>query len=146
MSGCGCGGSCGCGGGKGSLAQPLDFAEGKPARPDVSALISRIDALEEAITSYAAMEFGDLPGHPFHGNQWITEFGKFTEQNRESLAKKGKALPDGSFPIRNASDFHNAVKAVGRSKNPAAAKAFIIKRAGQLNLTDELPDSWQKKD
>lgn len=54
------------------------------------------------------------------------------QSERKSLAKKGKALPDGSFPIKNKSDLANAKHAVGRAKNPSKAKAFINKRAKQL--------------
>lgn len=53
---------------------------------------------------------------------------------RKSLAKKGKALPDGSFPIANKKDLSNAKHAVGRAKNPGKAKAFINKRAKQLGV------------
>ncbi len=51
-------------------------------------------------------------------------------------------MPDGSFPIRNAADLENAIHLVGRAKNPAAAKAHIIKRARALMLKSKLPLSW----
>jgi hypothetical protein len=51
---------------------------------------------------------------------------------RKSLAKKGKALPDGSFPIKNTSDLNNAKRAIGRAKDSAKARAFINKRAKEL--------------
>ena len=57
---------------------------------------------------------------------------QFSRQQRSKLARKGDALPDGSFPIRNNSDLQNAKQAVGRSKNPAAARAFINQRAEEL--------------
>lgn len=57
----------------------------------------------------------------------------FSDKKRKSLAKKKKALPDGSFPIANKQDLANAKRAVGRSKNPAKARAFINKRAKELN-------------
>lgn len=67
---------------------------------------------------------------------------EFSQQKRENLAKQGSAMPDGSFPIANAKDLKNAIKAVGRAKNPAAAKAHIRKRAKALGLTDLLPEGW----
>jgi hypothetical protein len=36
----------------------------------VADLISRVDALETAVLALARTEFGDSPGHDFHGNQW----------------------------------------------------------------------------
>lgn len=66
----------------------------------------------------------------------------FSEAERKTLAKRGAALPDGSFPIRNASDLRNAIHDVGRANDPAAAKRHIIKRARALMLKSELPLSW----
>ena len=68
---------------------------------------------------------------------------EFTEKQRENLAAKGKAMPDGSFPINNATDLANAIKDSGRAKDPAAAKAHIIERAKALKLTASLPADWE---
>jgi hypothetical protein len=65
----------------------------------------------------------------------------FSAEEREKLAG-GAAMPDGSFPIKNAEDLKNAIHLVGRAKNPAAAKAHIIKRAKALGLVSQLPESW----
>lgn len=69
---------------------------------------------------------------------------EFTQSQREKLAKKGLALPDGSFPIRNKQDLHNAIMTWGLAKksNKAAAKKFIKKRAKQLGAMNELPATW----
>lgn len=70
---------------------------------------------------------------------------EFTEKQRDKLASEGKALPDGSYPIRNSSDLSNAIQAVGRAKNYDRAKAHIIKRAKALGKTSMLPDKWAGK-
>lgn len=67
----------------------------------------------------------------------------YSQAEREALAKKGEALPDGSFPIANVADLHNAIQAVGRASDSAKAKAFIIKRAKALGATSELPEDWR---
>ncbi|MCP4124073.1 MAG: hypothetical protein GY751_20205 [Bacteroidetes bacterium] len=69
---------------------------------------------------------------------------EFTQNQRERLAKKGHALKDGSFPIRNKSDLKNAIKTWGLAKksNKAKAKKFIKLRAKQLNATELLPSTW----
>lgn len=69
---------------------------------------------------------------------------EFTQNQRERLAKKGHALKDGSFPIRNKSDLKNAIKTWGLAKksNKAKAKKFIKLRAKQLNATELLPATW----
>ncbi len=66
----------------------------------------------------------------------------FTEAERRRLAKTGIARPDGSFPIRNKEDLHNAIRDVGRASDPAAAKRHIIRRARALFLKHDLPLHW----
>ena len=58
------------------------------------------------------------------------------------MVKAGEALPDGSFPIKNADDLKNAIQAYGRAKDKEAAKAHIIKRATELDMNALIPDSW----
>jgi hypothetical protein len=70
----------------------------------------------------------------------------FSDDQRKAAAKKGDALPDGSFPIETKGDLENAIKAYGRAKDPAAAKKHIIERAKALDATDLLPDGWTGKD
>lgn len=67
----------------------------------------------------------------------------FSQEQREALAEKGQALPDGSFPIVTKSDLQNAVQAFGRASNKAAARKHIISRARALGATEMLPDSWE---
>lgn len=66
----------------------------------------------------------------------------FNTKQRTSMAKKGTAMSDGSFPISNTSDLANAVSAYGRAKDKAAAKRHIIKRARALGAVGSLPDDW----
>lgn len=66
----------------------------------------------------------------------------FSTEQRENLADKGQALPDGSFPIASKQDLANAIKAFGRAGNKEAAKRHIIKRARALGATEMLPESW----
>jgi hypothetical protein len=70
----------------------------------------------------------------------------FTQERRDTLAKQGKAMPGGGFPIENEQDLRNAIQAIGRASDPAAAKAHIIKRAKALGLTSLLPDDWNAGD
>src|ERR1035437_9679680 len=57
---------------------------------------------------------------------------EFSEGKRKSLAKSGAAMPGGGFPIVNRGDLANAKQAIGRAKNPAAARAHINERAKTL--------------
>jgi hypothetical protein len=66
----------------------------------------------------------------------------FSAKERKELAKEGEAMPNGSFPIRNKQDLHDAIKSWGLAKNKAEAKAWIIKRAKQLGEESILPEDW----
>jgi hypothetical protein len=61
---------------------------------------------------------------------------------RKSLAKKGDALPGGGFPIASLGDLKNAIRAIGRAKDPAKTKAFIKKRAAALGQSKLIPATW----
>lgn len=73
------------------------------------------------------------------------ELSKISELQRKHLAVSGKALPDGSYPIRNVEDLKNAIQAYGRS-NPEdrkAVRAHIRKRAEALGKKDLVPENWK---
>ena len=67
----------------------------------------------------------------------------YSQAEREALAKKGHAMPDGSFPIVDREDLENAIHLAGHAKDPGAAKAFIKKRAEALGLSNLIPDTWR---
>ena len=69
----------------------------------------------------------------------------YTRERRTDYAKRGLALPDGSYPIRDVGDLRNAIQAYGLGKNRAAAKRHILKRARALKRTDLIPENWRKK-
>jgi hypothetical protein len=67
----------------------------------------------------------------------------YSDKERQALARRDMALPDGSFPIVTASDLQNAIQSVGRSSNYAKARNHIIRRAEALNRLDMLPEEWK---
>jgi len=71
-----------------------------------------------------------------------TEKREISTQERERLASRGAAMPDGSYPIATVQDLRNAIQSFGRAKNPAAVKRHIIRRARALGAIKELPESW----
>jgi hypothetical protein len=76
----------------------------------------------------------------------IAEKRAFSAAEREQAADEGAAMPDGSFPIKSVKDLKNAIKAVGRAKNPAAVKKHIKRRAKTLNREDLIPEDWKGAD
>ena len=69
---------------------------------------------------------------------------KFSTKQRQKLAKEGKAMKDGGFPIVNQQDLKNAIKAYGRGNQPKAEKAHIKKRAKALGAVYLIPDEWKQ--
>jgi len=67
---------------------------------------------------------------------------EFDTKERKKLAKEGEAESGGSYPIRNATDLANAIKALGRSKDIPKTKRWIIKRAKELGKESMFPESW----
>jgi hypothetical protein len=73
------------------------------------------------------------------------EMAVITRRVRERLAQEGKALNDGSFPIRNAGDLRNAIRAYGRAKpgSRGKVKRHIMKRAIGLGKEELIPENWK---
>lgn len=64
---------------------------------------------------------------------------KFSSARRKELASEGKALDDGSYPIENESDLHNAaVLARSGHGDVAAAKRLIARRAKELGVSNPI--------
>ena len=99
-------------------------------------LSSRIAEAKNADSAYMLQTLEDAD----------TELAVISRKMREKLAGEKKALPDGSFPIRNVSDLRNAVQAYGRSKpgKRGLVRRHIVKRARQLEKTDLIPENWRE--
>lgn len=83
--------------------------------------------------------------HSFEAFSALTELAKFTKEEREELAKEGKAMPDGSYPIRNDEDLKNAIATYGLGKSAKKdIRAHIIKRAKELNREAMIPENWME--
>jgi hypothetical protein len=72
-------------------------------------------------------------------------FGYISMKDRKKLAKEGKALPDGSYPISNESDLRNAIQGYGRSRpsRRAAVRRHIMKRARSMGKAELIPEKWK---
>lgn len=82
------------------------------------------------------------------GNLATAPGASLNQAARECAARRGWALPNGSFPIRSkemhgAEDLNNAIRAVGRGGTEHnTIRRHIIKRARSLGLSDEIPENW----
>lgn len=94
----------------------------------------------EEHTEFALGEEAVVAGAFPYGNG--SEFRDYSPEQRDAMAKDGRAMPDGSFPIADEEDLRNAIQAIGRASDPKAAKKHIKKRAKALGKTDLLPEDW----
>ena len=64
---------------------------------------------------------------------------------RKKLAKEGKALSDGSFPIANCKDASNAIHRIGTGSNHAKSTivAHIRKRVKELGCTGSVFENFK---
>lgn len=69
-------------------------------------------------------------------------FRDYSEEERKQMAKDGRALPDGSYPIADEEDLRNAIQAIGRASDPEKTRAHIKKRARELDREDLVPEDW----
>jgi hypothetical protein len=101
-----------------------------------SELSNRVNKMKEESSSYMLQSIDDSD----------SELAVITRKKRMELAKDKKALPDGSFPIRNVSDLKNAVQAYGRAKpgNRGLVRRHIVKMARQLDRKDLVPENWKE--
>lgn len=67
----------------------------------------------------------------------------FSDKQRAMLAKRGLAMPDGGYPIRNRKDLRNAIQAYGRGNSKDDVQRWIKRRAKQLDAEDMLPENWR---
>ncbi|HEY1690069.1 MAG TPA: HK97 family phage prohead protease [Solirubrobacteraceae bacterium] len=68
---------------------------------------------------------------------------KYTQKDRDEMAKNKHAMPDGSFPIEDKEDVEKAIKAVGMGDaSHDTIRKHIIVRAKALGCSDLIPDSW----
>ena len=101
-----------------------------------SELSNKVNKMKEESSSYMLQSIDDSD----------SELAVITRKQRMALAKDKKALPDGSFPIRNVSDLKNAVQAYGRAKpgNRGLVRRHIVKMARKLDRKDLVPENWKE--
>lgn len=121
-------------------------------RADAASQIYAINQSEGNIeSSYDSKKSKDLMDKSLFNNSRVIKPQRLSElfkrdrtmETRRRLAESGAAMPDGSYPIVTVADLKNAIRAFGRSDNPAATKEHIKRRARSLGATKLLPESWK---
>jgi ATP-dependent Clp endopeptidase proteolytic subunit ClpP len=84
----------------------------------------------------------DKPAKPMPANSLLNA-DKYKQADRDTMAKSGSAMPDGSYPIADAEDLDNAIHAVGRGgADHDSIRKHIMTRADALGLSSHIPDNW----
>jgi hypothetical protein len=120
------------------LTNRLESLEGA-RRAELEALVAGAKAKVHSIRDAELTAKAEALSEKFEA---LSEFSYVPRQQRFEMAKKGQAMPDGSFPIANVDDLHKAIQAYGRAKDKNAARKHIMKRARALGKSSEIPESW----
>lgn len=123
-----------------SAPEQLQDLQGDPPPPVVE--LSGEELVKNILMQVDAWESEPAEEDPITAAAY--ELTDYAKETREKDAKKGMALPDGSFPIHNVADLKNAIQAYGRAKDKDAAMKHIKKRARALNRTDLIPSDWKE--
>ena len=99
---------------------------------------------EERLAQLSAV--ADAAYERIHGEpRYDDQFGYISRERRQKLAREGKALPDGSYPITNLDSLKDSIQAYGRSKpgKRAAVRRHIMKMARKFDRPDLIPENWK---
>lgn len=110
----------------------------KAAKPGMTLKAVDLDAERMLVKVEELVEGGGSGGAPVDTGKRDVSTGE-----RGRLAGSGAAMPDGSYPIANVADLRNAIRAIGRAKNPGAVKSHIKRRAKALGKETLVPDEWK---
>jgi hypothetical protein len=117
-----------------------NFGEtGRVAKPSAKRVKKAVKGVKKAGTSKKTVNRVTGSGRPVQ----TLRKSDYSASQRETAARKGNAMADGSFPINNETDLKNAIKACGRAKDADAAKAHIKKRAKAMGKEALIPDEWK---
>ena len=135
-------------------ADPIADLEARLARMEFSArpeLAAQAEDAKARISGFVTQRNAELSARAeevsrrFRDGVDYESFAYVSRGARKKLAEEGKALPDGSFPIRNEGDLKNAIQAYGRARpgKRASVRRHIMKRARGLEKADLIPEEWK---
>jgi hypothetical protein len=128
--------------------EKLEQLEKQELSTKIAELSSRFAPIREERRAQLQTQIDSIEARVFAELIEEDGFGYIPMRERRKLAKEGKALPDGSFPITNIDSLKDSISAYGRGKpsKRAAIRRHIMKRARQLRQPDLIPDKWKEMD
>lgn len=126
--------------------EKLEQLEKQELSAKAAELSARFDEVRAARRAELSAQIDELEARVFADIVEEDGFGYIPMRERRKLAKEGKALPDGSYPITNLDSLKDSISAYGRGKpsKRAAIRRHIMKRARQLKRPDLIPDKWKE--
>jgi len=128
-----------------SRIEKLEQLEKQELSAKVAELSARFAPIREERRAQLQVQIDEIEARVFAEIIEEDGFGYIPMRTRKKLAKEGKALPDGSFPITNVDSLKDSISAYGRGKKSkrAAIRRHIMKRARQLRRADLIPEKWK---
>ena len=125
--------------------EKLEQLEKQELSTKIAELSSRFAPIREERRAQLQTQIDSIEARVFAELIEEDGFGYIPMRERRKLAKEGKALPDGSFPITNIDSLKDSISAYGRGKpsKRAAIRRHIMKRARQLRQPDLIPEKWK---
>jgi hypothetical protein len=125
--------------------EKLEQLEKTELAKKVAELSSRFEGVRSARRDELTARMAELSSRVKVSEEFNDGFGYIPRMERMKLAKKGYALPDGSYPITNVDSLKDSISAYGRGKpsKRAAIRRHIMKRARQLGKPDLIPEKWK---
>lgn len=103
--------------------------------PDLRELLEKNGPVAaEPTAASGAFEFSDGKAERFV----MAKVGQRTKVERETMASRGEAMSDGSFPIGNVAELKAAI---GQARTPAQ-RLFTMQRAKRLDQDGVIPETW----
>ena len=129
-----------------SISAAVEAVVASAATSSADALRSRVHKAEVAVVSSAWTDGApieastaecmqaSLRARVASGALSATASSSWMSEKRKTAAAKGQALPDGSFPIADKTDWYKARQALGRAKNRARAVRHLRTRGRTLGI------------
>lgn len=110
-----------------------------------SLVVGAAKSIEEGLSTLPATIWADeieMEWFTLEGGELLRDY---PAETRRRMAREGRAMEDGSYPIADCSDAENAIRSVGRAKpaKRAAVKAFIKRRVRALGCKGKVFEPYQ---
>lgn len=121
-------------------AVPDTWTSGFPG--DLSVNITPDDIMRVMQQKFVSQHYDELAAKAIADAEVVVYKRDIDTATRRRLASEGSALADGSYPIENGGDLHNAaILARSGHGNVAAARRLIARRARELGVANPLDES-----